>query len=113
MLFRFRLEKLQNLVRHFVVGRQGVKVRACCSCGSGLFSRFGGKLPARFRLRIVQRRWFRRERKAIAFFEGRDVLKIFFGGIADFQKIVCKQRNSVGEEFRQRPMLVAAERRIQ
>src|SRR5260370_9412742 len=30
MLFRFRLEKLQDLVRNLIVRRQRIEVRACC-----------------------------------------------------------------------------------
>src|SRR6266404_6825649 len=70
-------------------------------------------MSARVRLRIVQWRRLRGERKAVALFESRDILKIFFGGVADFQKIILKERDSIGKEFRQRPVQIAAKWRIQ
>src|SRR5258708_2794999 len=66
-----------------------------------------------FRLRKIQRRWFRRKRKAIAFLENGNVIENLFASVADFQEIGFQQGNSIRKKFRQRSMQIAAERRVQ
>ena len=112
MLFGFRLEEFQNLAGHFVVHWQAVEVRPR---HRGLRRLRFGKLSGwlEFRLFVVQPRWLRWKRKPIALLERSHVLEVFLAGIADLEQIGFKQRNCVREEFRQGPVQVVTERRIQ
>jgi hypothetical protein len=108
VFFGFRLEEFQDLVGHFVVAGQRVEIRA----GGGSYNSFLGRRFLRFRvclrLGIIQWRRLRRKRKAIAFFEGRDVIQDFFARIADLEQICFQQGNAIREKFRQRAVQIIA-----
>ena len=113
MLFGFRLEKLQNLVWHFIIRRKRVEVGPGWSGGRGFFRLLGFDMRWSLGLRKVERWWLDRERKAIALLERGDVFEIFLTRVADFQKIGFEQRDAVRKKFRQRPMEVFTKRRIE
>ena len=113
MLFRFRLEELKDLVRHLFVQRQRVKVRARRCSGNGFIELLHRASLTRFWRGKIQWRWFRRKREAIALLENGDIIGTFFAGVADFQKNRFQQRNSIRKEFRQRPVEIAPESRVQ
>src|SRR5260370_8335092 len=113
MLFRFRLEELKDLVRHLFVQRQRVKVRARRCRGYGLIEFLHKELLTHFWLGKIQWRWFHWKREAIALLENGDIIDTLFARVADFQKNRFQQRNSIRKEFRQRPVEIAAERRVQ
>ena len=104
MLLRFRLEEFKDFVRHLIVRRQRVKVRARWCCRNGRVDLLGGKPFTRFRLGKVQRGRFRGECEAIALFEIGNIIESLFAGVANFQEIGFQQRNSIRKKFRQRSM---------
>src|SRR5260370_33096618 len=109
MLLSFWLKELQDLVRHFFVRRQCVKVRARRRGYNRFMEFLRSELLTRFRLGKVQRRRFRGERKAIALFENGNIIESLFAGVADFQKIGFEQKNSLRKKFCQRSMEIPAE----
>src|SRR5215472_2363039 len=112
MLFRFRLEELQNLIGNFVVGRQRIKIRTCWRGRRGLFEFFSSHWAVRFRLGQVERGWLGWEREAIAILEGSNILNAFFARVADFEKVGFKERNTIGEKFGQRSVEILSEWRV-
>jgi len=108
VLFRFRLEEFKDLVRHFFVQRQRVKVGARRCSGNGPIELLHNESLTHFRLGKIQWRWFRWKREAIALLENGDIIDTLFACVADFQKNRFQQRNSIRKEFRQRPVEITA-----
>src|SRR5215831_8721864 len=113
MLFRLRLEELQNFLRHFIVCRQRVEVRTRRSRGDWLFIFLCVKRAMRLRLRKIERRWLGWKRETIAIFKRRDIFEALLACVADFEKVGFEERDTVREELGQRSVKVFTERRIQ
>ena len=113
MLFGLGLEKLQNLVGHFVVRWKRVKIRPGCSGRSRLRGILHGNLGRRFGVCQIKRGRLGRKREAIAVLEGGNILGIFVPGVADFQQVGFQQRNAVGKKLGERAVEVFAQRRVE
>ena len=87
MLFRFRLEELQDFIGHFIVGWKRIEVRPRGPCSYSLFGLFFDNLRKRRRLHKIKRRRLGGKREAIAVLEGGNVFQAFISRVADFQKV--------------------------
>src|ERR1700726_2036207 len=101
MLFRFRMEKFQDLVRNLVVSGKRVEVGAGGRLFLSLLRMLLNGLVCNALLSVVQGRRLDGKREAVALFESSDVFHRFLAGVADLQQIGFEDGNSVGEEFRE------------
>src|SRR6266481_2611559 len=112
MFLGFRLEKFKNLVRHFLVAGQSVKIGSRRGSHGGFFLRKRGGRGRRWRLQIIERRRLGWKRKAVAFFKRCNVVDTFVARVADLEKIRLQHRNSVGKKLDEWPVQVIPERRV-